>query len=246
MVVVGLTGGIGSGKSTVAALLAARGAVVVDADQLARQALEPDGAAFGAVAARFGPDVMAADGSIDRTRLAAVVFADPTARVDLEAIVHPCVRAGVAERVAAEAGTGHVVVVEIPLLAESPAARAGLEAIIVVDCPEDVAVARLVAHRGMSEADARARVAAQASREDRRAIADFVLDNAGRRAKLDAEVDRCWDWIEALQPSEAAQPVLNGGEGGLVSGAEATLQPPLCDRPHILGHGERGPVEPTS
>lgn len=198
MVVVGLTGGIGSGKSTVAALLAARGAVTIDADTLVRQALTPDGAAFEAVAARFGPEVVAADGSIDRSRLAAVVFADRAARADLEAIVHPCVRSGVAERVAAEAGTGHVVVVEIPLLAESPVARAGLEAIIVVDCPEDVAVARLVAHRGMSEADARARVAAQASREDRRAIANFVVDNAGHREALDAEVERCWGWIGAL------------------------------------------------
>lgn len=197
MVVVGLTGGIGSGKSTVAALLAQRGAVVVDTDVVARAALEADGAAYGAVVARFGPAVVTAGGAVDRSRLAAVVFADPAARADLEAIVHPVVRAGVAERVAAEAGTGRVVVVEIPLLAESPASRVGLDAVVVVDCPEEVAVARLVAHRGMTEADARARVAAQASRAERRTIADYVVHNAGDRAALAAEVDRCWAWIVA-------------------------------------------------
>lgn len=199
MVVVGLTGGIGSGKSTVAVLLARRGAVIVDADQLARDCTAPGGAAYEAVIARFGPDVVAADGAIDRARLAAVVFADPAARADLEAIVHPCVRAGVAARVAAEAGTDHVVVVEIPLLAESPAARAGLEAIIVVDCPEDVAVTRLVAQRGMTEVEARARVAAQASRAERLSIADHVVDNAGGRDHLDTAVERCWEWLEILR-----------------------------------------------
>ena len=199
MVVVGLTGGIGSGKSTVAALLARRGAVVVDADQLARDCTAPGGAAYEAVVSRFGPDVVSADGAIDRARLAAVVFADPAARADLEAIIHPCVRAGVAARVAGEAGTDHVVVVEIPLLAESPAARAGLEVIVVVDCPEDEAVSRLVRNRGMTEADAGARVAAQASRAERLSIADYVVDNAGGRDELDNAVERCWEWLEALR-----------------------------------------------
>ncbi len=199
MVVVGLTGGIGSGKSTVAARLASRGAAVVDADAVARQVVEPGGPAYQAVVDRFGPGIVGSDGTIDRRRLAAVVFADPAERVALEAIVHPAVRAGVARRVAAEAGTGtRVVVVEIPLLTESPAARAGLQAIVVVDCPEEVAVARLVAERGMTVEEARARVAAQASRADRLAIADFVVDNAGDRAGLDAEVARCWRWLEEL------------------------------------------------
>lgn len=200
MVVVGLTGGIGAGKSTVAALLRERGAVTVDADALARAVVDPGGPAYEAVVSRFGPDVVvAAGGAIDRSRLATVVFADAGARADLEAIVHPVVRAGVAERVAAEAAAGTaVVVVEIPLLVESPASRAGLEATVVVDCPEDVAVERLVQDRGMTEADARARLSAQASRSDRFAIADFVIDNAGGRAALDAEVDRCWKWITGL------------------------------------------------
>lgn len=196
MLVVGLTGGIGSGKSTVAASLAARGAVIVDADQLARDAMEPGGGAYGGVLARFGSALAGPDGIIDRRRLAEVVFADPAARADLEAVVHPCVRAGVATRVAAEAGTGNVVVVDVPLLTESPAARAGLEAIIVVDCPEDVAVARLVAARGMTETEARARVAVQATRAARRDIADFVLDNGGGRDDLERQVERLWQWIE--------------------------------------------------
>ena len=202
MLVVGLTGGIGSGKSTVAALLAERGAVTIDADALARAAVEPGGPAYPAVVERFGPGVVAADGRLDRAALAGVVFADPVARRDLEAIVHPAVRAGVAERVAAIAASGghsRPVVVEIPLLAESPASRAGLASVIVVDCPEDVAVARLAAARGMSEADARARVAAQASREERLALAGFVIDNSGTREELWAEVDRCWAWLEGLR-----------------------------------------------
>lgn len=200
MVVVGLTGGIGSGKSTVAAMLGERGAVVVDADAIARQAVEPGRPAYQAVVDRFGPAVVTLDGAIDRSGLAAVVFGDPVARRELEAIVHPAVRAGVAERVAVEAAAGTaVVVVEIPLLAESPAARAGLEAVIVVDCPEDVAVERLVEHRRMVAADARARVAAQATRADRLAIADFVVDNSGGRQALAAEVQRCWDWLDGLR-----------------------------------------------
>ncbi|HET7489845.1 MAG TPA: dephospho-CoA kinase [Acidimicrobiales bacterium] len=197
MPVVGLTGGLGSGKSTVAALLAKAGAAVVDADVLAREAMAPGGPAYQPVVDRFGPGVLAADGTLDRRALAAVVFSDPAARADLEGIVHPCVRAGVARRLAAEAG-GRIVVVEIPLLAESPASRAGLDAIVVVDCPEDVAVARVVAQGRLSEADARARVAAQVSRAERLALADFVVDNGGDRAALEAEVARCRAWIEGL------------------------------------------------
>lgn len=207
MVVLGLTGGIGSGKSTVAALLARRGAVTIDVDVLARAAVEPGGPAYREVVERFGTGVVAADGHLDRARLASLVFADPTARRDLEAIVHPAVRAGVARRVAELAAGGDgdaVVVVEIPLLAESPASRTGLASVVVVDCPEEVAVARLVAARGMAEADARARVAAQASREERLALAGFVVDNSGTVEELQAEVDRCWAWLEGLRAGTAA------------------------------------------
>ena len=197
--VVGLTGGLGSGKSTVADLLAARGAHVVDADVLARQAVAPGGPAYQAVVDRFGPSVVAADGTLDRRRLAEVVFADPAERAALEAIVHPAVRAGVAEEVAAAAAAAtEVVVVDVPLLTETPSARRGLAAIIVVDCPEDVAVARKVAQGRMSEADARARVAAQATRDERRAIADCVVDNGRDRAQLEIDVDRCWAWLQSL------------------------------------------------
>ena len=203
MLVVGLTGGIGSGKSTVASQLAARGAVTIDADALARQVVEPEGPAYAPVVARFGPDVVAADGTVDRRRLAAVVFADPAARADLEAIVHPAVREGVAARLAELDGTDRIVVEEIPLLTESPASRIGLAAVIVVDCPEDVAVRRLAASRSMSEADVRVRIAAQASRAERLALADFVLDNAGTLDELRAEVDRCWAWLEELRAASA-------------------------------------------
>lgn len=209
MLVVGLTGGIGSGKSTVAALLAERGAVTVDADALARAAVEPDGPAYPAVVERFGPGVVGEGGRLDRAALAAVVFADPAARRDLEAIVHPAVRAGVASLIAGVAASGGdpraVVVVEIPLLAESPASRAGLASVIVVDCPEDLAVARLITGRGMSGADARARIAAQASREDRLALAGFVVDNSGTVEDLRAQVDRCWEWLEGLTADAAGR-----------------------------------------
>ncbi len=197
--VVGLTGGIGSGKSTVSAMLAERGAVVVDADHLARQVVEPGLPAHRAVAERFGPDVVAADGTLRRDRLAAIVFADEGARADLEAIVHPAVQSAMEQRVAAEAGTDHVVVLEVPLLVESHTRRPWLAGVAVVDCPVETAVRRLVEHRGLLEEDARARVAAQATREERLERADFVIDNAAGLDHLAAEVERCWAWIEELR-----------------------------------------------
>lgn len=191
MLVVALTGGIGSGKSTVAAMLAGRGAVVVDADRLAREVVEPGRPAFDAVVRRFGPSVVAGDGGLDRAALADVVFADPAALADLNAIVHPAVRAEIETRVAALAGTDRVVVLEIPLLVESGRSY-GASMTIVVDCPEELAVQRLVAGRGMAEADVRRRMAAQVSRPDRLAAADVVIDNAGTPDDLAAQVDRLW------------------------------------------------------
>ena len=201
MVVVGLTGGIGSGKSTVAAMLAERGAVVVDADRLAREAVAVGTGGYRAVVDRFGPAVVAGDGSIDRKALAGVVFEDPEALADLNGIVHPLVRAAIAERVAEVAGTDAVVVLEIPLLVESGPSGPqsgvvgrsyGASQVIVVDCPEDVAVRRLVEGRGMDEADARRRIAAQASRGERLAVADVVIDNSGSLADLRRQVDAAW------------------------------------------------------
>ena len=190
MLLVGLTGGIGSGKSTVAALLAARGAIVVDADDLARDAVAPgtDGAAR--VAGRF-PGAVRPDGAIDRAALASEVFGDASARADLEAIVHPEVRRLLAERVAA-APVDAIVVFVAPLLVETGAA-AGFDPLVVVMAPEEVRLERLVADRGMDPTDARARIAAQATDEARRAAADLVIDNGGPRAALAVQVDALWD-----------------------------------------------------
>ncbi len=165
MIVVALTGGIGSGKSAVAAMLAAMGAVVIDADRLARQVVEPGEPAYEAVVKRFGEGVLAADGSIDRAGLASLVFNDPAALRDLNGIVHPAVGEAIAERIAELAGEDRVVVLEIPLLVESGGrARYPVAGVLVVDAPPEVALARLVAEREMSETDALARMAAQSTR----------------------------------------------------------------------------------
>jgi dephospho-CoA kinase len=191
MKVVGLTGGIGSGKSSVSALLAARGAVVVDADVLARDAVAVGTPGLRALVDRFGPGMLAEDGSLDRRALAGVVFDDATALADLNAIVHPPVRAAIADRLTALAGSSAVVVLEIPLLVESGRSY-GESAVIVVDCPEDVALRRLVDGRGMEEADARRRMAAQVPRATRLAAADIVIDNSGPLEALEPQVDAVW------------------------------------------------------
>ncbi|HUJ64622.1 MAG TPA: dephospho-CoA kinase [Acidimicrobiales bacterium] len=195
MLLVGLTGGIGSGKSTVAAQLAARGAAVVDADGISRQILEPDGAAFDQVVDRFGPSIVGRDGRIDRPALAGVVFGDPEALADLNRLTHPVIGRVMSERVAELAATSPIVVLDIPLLTIATKDRFSFGAIVVVDTPEEVAVRRLVEHRGFTEADARARVAAQITREERRALADLVIDNSGDRGALESEVERAWAWL---------------------------------------------------
>ncbi|WP_448613056.1 dephospho-CoA kinase [Modestobacter sp. URMC 112] len=189
MVRIGLTGGIGSGKSTVAALLAERGARVVDADRIAREVLEPGTPGLAAVVAEFGAGVLAADGSLDRAALAGVVFADPAARARLDAVVHPLVRARAAEAVAA-APPDAVVVQDVPLLVETGQAGS-YDLVLVVETDPEVRVQRLVA-RGLSADDARARMASQATDEQRRAVADVVLRNDGDHAGLAAQVDRFW------------------------------------------------------
>ena len=177
MIVVGLTGGIGSGKSTVSAFLAERGAVVVDADAITRQLQAPGQPVLAAIVERFGPEIVSADGTLDRAALAAIVFDDPAALKDLTAIVHPAVGKEIARRLEAERGGDRVVVLDIPLLVES--GRYQVAGLVVVDVDPDVAVERLVRFRGMSEADARARMANQVSRADRLAKADWVIDNSG-------------------------------------------------------------------
>src|SRR4051794_3685930 len=192
MLMVALTGGIGSGKTTVSNLLAARGAVIIDADRIAREVVEPGGRAYAGVIERFGPDIVATDATIDRPALATKVFGDPQALADLNALTHPAIGAVMADRIQAQSGTENVVVLDIPLLAEGGRDRYGVAGVIVVDTPVEQAVRRLVEQRGMAEDDARARVAAQATREARRALADIVVDNAADMAALEHEVDRVW------------------------------------------------------
>jgi dephospho-CoA kinase len=197
---IGLTGGIGSGKSTVSALLAERGAVIIDADRIAREVVEPGTPGLAAVVAAFGDGVVGPDGGLDRPALAAVVFADPEARARLDGIVHPLVRARAAE-VAAAAPPDAVLVHDIPLLVET--GQAGrYELVLVVQADLDTRLARLVA-RGMTEDDARARIAAQATDEQRAAVADVVLDNSGTREQLAAQVDRFWteDVLPRVSPA---------------------------------------------
>ncbi|MDQ3107827.1 MAG: dephospho-CoA kinase, partial [Actinomycetota bacterium] len=154
VLVVGLTGGIGSGKSTVASMLVARGAVLIDADAIVRELQAPGGEAYVGIVEHFGGGVVAADGTLDRPALAALVFGDDAARADLNRLTHPLVGREMATRMAAQASTDNIVVLDIPLLAERGRGAYPVVAVIVVDCPVEVAVARLVAHRGFSEADA--------------------------------------------------------------------------------------------
>jgi dephospho-CoA kinase len=198
MKLIGLTGGIGSGKSTVSAALAARGAVVVDADVIVHELQQPGTAVFEEMVERFGDGIVAPDGSLDRAAVAAIVFDDPEALAALGAIVHPRVHEEIERRVAEQAGTDHVVVLDIPLLGE--AGWPGLVGTIVVDLDPEVAVERLVAHRGMEEDDARARIAKQISREERLSFADAVVDNSGSPQDLAAELDRVWAWVDSLEP----------------------------------------------
>ncbi|SES20193.1 dephospho-CoA kinase [Actinokineospora terrae] len=198
MLRVGLTGGIGSGKSTVAAALAEHGAVVVDADRVAREVVEPGTRGLAAIAAEFGPGVLV-DGALDRPALAAIVFTDDAARQRLNAIVHPLVRERTAELVAA-APPDSVVVQDVPLLVENGMGPL-YHLVIVVDTPVEERVRRLVDHRGLVESDARARIAAQADDDARRAAADIWLSNAGTAEQTRAAVDALW--TDRLAPYEA-------------------------------------------
>ena len=202
MLLVGLTGGIGAGKSTVAELLTRKGAVVVDADEVARAVVEPGEPAFDAIVERFGPGAVAADGTLDRAALAQVAFADARSRQDLEGITHPAINTEFTRRVA-EAPPDKVVVLDVPLLVESTKARERpYEAVIVVEAPRDLRLDRLEA-RGVPRSDAERRMAAQASDDDRRAVATFVVDNSGDRDDLTRQVDEVWAELERMHREKA-------------------------------------------
>ena len=189
MVRVGLTGGIASGKSLVAAELAARGAIIIDADVLAREVVEPGTPALAAIVKRFGSQVLT-DGQLDRSWLGEIVFADPLARRDLERIVHPAVRARAIELERAADGAA-VVVHVIPLLVET-GQQQNFDFVVTVDIDQETQIQRLMARNGFRRAEAESRIAAQATREDRRAAADVVLDNTGTLARLRDQIAALW------------------------------------------------------
>jgi dephospho-CoA kinase len=195
VLLVGLTGGIASGKSTVARMLAARGAVVLDADAFAREAVRAGSEGLRTVVARFGSEVLTPDGALDRPKLASIVFADPAARAELEAIVHPEVRRRIADGIQENLDTDNVVVLVNPLLIEMGTHR-DCDVVVVVSVPPETQVARSTA-RGMDEEDVRARMAAQLPLDERAQQADVILDNEGSVDDLEPQVDRLWNQLAA-------------------------------------------------
>ena len=197
MILIGLTGGIGCGKSEVSRLLADRGAIIVDADLIVRELQQPGGEIFNKIVEMFGTSVVAEDGSLNRGAVANEVFKDKEVLKKLNELIHPVVRRVMNERVNSYSDTSKIVVLDIPLLVENP--REGLDGVVVVDLDPEIAVARIVDQRKMNIDDARARVANQSSREQRKAIANFLIDNSGDRKALDLQVDAAWSWITALK-----------------------------------------------
>jgi dephospho-CoA kinase len=196
MILVGLTGGIGSGKTTVARMLAERGAIVVDADELARDALRPGTRTFEQVWALFGDDVVTPDGELDRAAIAAIVFADQEKRRALESITHPEVFRLLAEAVEWHRDTDNVVVFDAPLIIETGFHEA-CDVVVVVTASEEQRMARLERDRGMSPAEASVRIAAQIGAEEREAVADVVIENDGDLGQLEARIDELWHELTA-------------------------------------------------
>jgi len=197
MILIGLTGGIGSGKSEVARLLTARGAEVIDADLIVRELQQPGAEVYEKMVELFGPEVVGADRALDRAAIAKKVFTDESLLKTLNQLIHPIVRRVMNERVESFRSTDKVVVLDIPLLVENP--REGLDGVLVVDLDGELAVKRLVEQRNMNADDARARIAKQATREQRLAIANHVIDNSGDRDELSQKVDLAWSWIKSLK-----------------------------------------------
>ncbi len=203
MMRIGLTGGIGSGKSTVARMLADRGAVVVDADQIARDLVEPGGAALAELVTEFGPRILQADGSLSRAELASMAFSDPRATGRLNAIMHPMIRAEAERRLAADP-VAPVVVYDMPLLVET-GQQDLVDLVVVVDVPEDVQISRAVGGRGLDDADVQRRMSVQASRADRLAAADVVIDNEGGIEATEEQVGALWARVSVSPPSTTVE-----------------------------------------
>jgi dephospho-CoA kinase len=202
MLLVGLTGGIGSGKSTVASMLADRGAVILDADAFSRDALATGTPGMRRAVDEFGVDILTPDGDIDRQRLAAIVFSDPRRLRTLENIVHPVVRKAIAAGAASHRDSDRVVVIDSPLLIEMQQ-HADVDVLVVVSAPEEVQVRRMVQERGLPEDDVRRRLALQLPLEDKAEQADVVLDNGGTKEELTAQVDRLWKDLSDRAATEA-------------------------------------------
>jgi len=197
MILIGLTGGIGCGKSEVSRLLEKRGAVIVDADLIVRELQQPGAEIFLRMVEMFGEKVVANDGSLNRAAVASEVFKDAALLEKLNSLIHPVVRRVMNERVESYRATDRIVVLDIPLLVENP--REGLDAVLVVDLDPQIAIERIVSQRNMTIEDAKARVSAQSTREQRLAIADHVVDNSGDRDDLGKQIDTAWSWITSLK-----------------------------------------------
>jgi dephospho-CoA kinase len=195
MKLIGLTGAIGSGKSSVSALFASKGAIIIDGDGIAKQLQQKGSATLQKMVDEFG-DILLDTGDLDRAKVAQLVFGDADLLKRLNAIMHPAISAEILRQIEANTETDNVVVLDMPLLVENP--REGMSGLVVVDVDPEVAISRLVQYRNMNEDDARRRMASQASREDRLKVADRVIDNSGSPDALDAQVDEVWDWFATL------------------------------------------------
>ena len=195
MKLIGLTGAIGSGKSSVSALFARKGAIIIDGDGIAKQLQQKGSATLQKMVDEFG-DILLETGELDRAKVAQLVFGDADLLKRLNAIMHPAISAEILRQIETNTAKDNVVVLDMPLLVENP--REGMSGLVVVDVDPEVAISRLVQFRNMNEDDARRRMASQASREDRLKVADRVIDNSGSPDALDAQVDEVWDWFATL------------------------------------------------
>jgi dephospho-CoA kinase len=195
MKLIGLTGAIGSGKSSVSALFTRKGAIIIDGDGIAKQLQQKGSATLQKMVDEFG-DILLDTGELDRAKVAQLVFGDADLLKRLNAIMHPAISAEILRQIEINMATDNVVVLDMPLLVENP--REGMSGLVVVDVDPEVAISRLVQFRHMNEDDARRRMASQASREDRLKVADRVIDNSGSPDELDAQVDEVWDWFATL------------------------------------------------